>query len=349
MRFEEYREHDAISLAGLIAKRQVSAKEVLEAAIARAEQINPAINAIVHKQYEQARRAVAAGFPEGPLKGVPYLIKDLGFFETGEPATFGSNLFRDFVADHDTAYVTRCKKAGLVFIGRSSSPEFGLNPNTEPRLYGSCHNPWNLEYSAGGSSGGAAAAVAAGILPVAHATDGGGSIRIPAAQCGLFGLKPSRGRVSMAPDAGEGWGGLSAGHVVSRSVRDSALMLDCTAGLQPGDPYTAPMREGSFLEAIARPPRQLSIALMLRDHRGAKLHPECLEAVQSAAKLCANLGHIVEEADPGLDMVALRPLNSRISAANTARSCNMRWKALGHEPNTDDVEAVTWAVYRRGM
>src|SRR5882724_4430550 len=154
MRFEEYRTHDAISLAGLIAKRQVSAEEVLEAAITRAEQVNPAINAIVHKQYEQARRAVAAGLPEGPLKGVPYLIKDLGFFQTGEPATLGSSLFKDFVADHETAYVTRCKKAGLVFIGRSSSPEFGLNPNTEPRLYGSCHNPWNLEYSPGGSSGG---------------------------------------------------------------------------------------------------------------------------------------------------------------------------------------------------
>jgi amidase len=149
MRFEEYRKHDAVSLAELIAKREVSAKGVLEAAIARAEQLNPAINAIVHKQYEQALKAVAAGLPEGPLKGVPYLIKDLGFFETGEPATFGSRLFKDFVADHDTAYVTRCKKTGLVFLGRSASPEFGLNPNTEPRLYGSCHNPWNLEYSAG--------------------------------------------------------------------------------------------------------------------------------------------------------------------------------------------------------
>ena len=165
MRFGEYRKHDAISLARLIAKRQVSAEEVLETAIARAEQVNPGINAIVHKQYERARKAVAAGLLEGPLKGVPYLIKDLGFFETGEPATFGSNLFKDFVADHETAYVTRRKNAGLVLMGRSSSPEFGLNPNTEPRLYGSCHNPWDLEYSPGGSSGGAAAAVSAGILP----------------------------------------------------------------------------------------------------------------------------------------------------------------------------------------
>ncbi len=320
MRFDEYRKHDATALAGLIAKREVSAGDVLETAIARAEQVNPAINAIVHKQYEKARKAVAAGAPQGPLAGVPYLIKDLAFLETGEPARLGSSLFKDFVADHDSAYVARCKKAGLVIFGRTSTPEFGLNPNTEPRLNGPCRNPWNLEHSAGGSSGGAAAAVSAGILPVAHATDGGGSIRIPAAQCGLFGLKPSRGRISFAPDAGEGWGGLSAGHVVSRSVRDSALMLDCTAGAEPGDPYAAPTPERSFVEALARPPGKLRIALMLKDHRGAKLHPETEKAVQGAAKLCASLGHIVEEADPKLDLVALRPMNARIAAANTARS-----------------------------
>jgi len=349
MRFDEYRKHDATALAGLIARRDVSPEEVLEAAIARAEEINPAINAIVHKQYERARRAIAAPPSEGPLKGVPYLIKDLGFFETGEPATFGSSLYKDFIADHDTAYVTRCKKAGLAIMGRSASPELGLNPNTEPRLYGSCHNPWNLDYSPGGSSGGAAAAVSAGILPVAHATDGGGSIRIPAAQCGLFGLKPSRGRVSMAPDAGEGWGGLSAGHVVSRSVRDSALLLDCTAGPEPGDPYAAPTPERAFAEAVGRPPRTLRIALMLKDHRGAALHPECLRAVQDAAHLCESLGHIVEEADPGLDLVALRPMNARIAAANTARACALRWKALARKPDPGDVEAATWAVYQRGL
>lgn len=349
MKFEDYRKYDAVAVAGLIAKREVSAAEVLETAIARAERVNPAINAIVHKQYEKARKAVAAGLPQGPLAGVPYLIKDLGFFESGEPATFGSFLFKDFVADHESAYVTRCKKAGLVFMGRSASPEFGLSPNTEPRLYGSCRNPWNLEYSAGGSSGGAAAAVAAGILPVAHATDGGGSIRIPAAQCGLFGLKPSRGRVSLAPDAGEGWGGLSVGHVVSRSVRDSALMLDCTAGMEPGDPYAAPSPERPFLDAIARPPGRLRIAVMLRDHRGATLHPECRKAVDGAAKLCAELGHTVEEADPELDLTALRPMNARISAANTARTCALRWQALGRAPNADDVEATTWAVYQRGL
>ena len=349
MKFADYRKCDATDLAALIVKRQVSAKEVLETAIARAEQVNLSINAIIHMQYEQARRAVTHGLPQGPFSSVPFLIKDLGFFEPGEPATFGSSLFKDYVADHESAYVTRCKKAGLVFMGRSSTPEFGLNPNTEPRIYGSCRNPWNVAHSAGGSSGGAAAAVAAGILPMAHATDGGGSIRIPAAQCGLFGLKPSRGRISMAPDAGEGWGGLSAGHVVSRSVRDSAVMLDCTAGLEPGDPYAAAAPEHPFAQSIERPPRKLRIALMLKDHRGVKLHPECLKAVEGAAKLCQSLGHIVEEADPKLDMVALRPMNARIAAANTARTCNLRWKALGRTPDPDDVEAGTWAVYQRGL
>jgi Asp-tRNA(Asn)/Glu-tRNA(Gln) amidotransferase A subunit family amidase len=349
MRFDEYRRQDATALANSIAKKEVSAKEVLEAAITRAEQVNPAINAIVHKQYDRARSAVAQGLPSGPLSGVPFLIKDLGFFENGEPATLGSSLFKDFVADHDSAYVARCKRAGLVIMGRSSSPEFGLNPNTEPRLYGSCRNPWNLEHSAGGSSGGAAAAVIAGVLPAAHATDGGGSIRVPAAQCGLFGLKPSRGRMSLSPDAGEGWGGLSIGHVVTRSVRDSALMLDCTAGREPGDPYAAPTPEHSFVEAISQPPKRLKIAMMLKDHRGNKIHPECAKAVTGAAKLCASLGHIVEAMDAPLDLVALRPMNAMIAAANTARTLGLRWKALGREPNAKDVESVTWAVYQRGL
>lgn len=349
MHFEDYRRQDATALAGLIAKGELTARDVLEAAIARAEAVNPAINAIVHKQYERARKAVAAGLPDGPLKGVPYLIKDLAFLDTGEPARLGSSLYADFVADHDSAYVRRCKQAGLVIMGRTSTPEFGLNPTTEPRLQGPCRNPWNLAHSPGGSSGGAAGAVIAGVLPVAHATDGGGSIRIPAAQCGLFGLKPSRGRVSFGPDAGEGWGGLSAGHVVSRSVRDSALMLDCTAGAEPGDPYAAPTPQGSFVDALRRPPGKLKIALMLKDHRGAKLHPECEKAVQTAAKLCAGLGHIVEEADPGLDLVMLRPFNNTISATNIARQLGMRWKTLGREPNPKDVESVTWAVYNRGL
>jgi amidase len=349
MRFEEYRRCDAVALAGLIARREVSAREVLDAAIARAEAVNPKINAIVHKQYERAGRVIDSGLPAGSLAGVPFLLKDLAAFDAGEPARFGSSLFADFVADHDSAYTTRCKRAGLVIMGRSSTPEFGISPNTEPRLFGSCRNPWNLEHSAGGSSGGAAAAVAAGILPMAHATDGGGSIRIPAAQCGLLGLKPSRGRISFAPDAGEGWAGLATPHVVSRSVRDCAVMLDATAGAEPGDPYTAPPPERPFGEEIVRPPGRLKIALMRKDHRGVALHPECLAAVEKAAKLCESLGHGVEEAYPDLDLRELRPHNRVLSNVNTARALTRRWQALGRAPDAMDVEAVTWAVYKSGL
>ena len=206
MRFDEYRRQDATALASLIAKKEVSAKEVLEAAIARAEEVNPAINAIVHKQYDRARSAVAAGAAQRAAQRRTFSHQDLGFFEKGEPATFGSSLF-GISSPITTAPTSRAaREAGLVFMGRSSSPEFGLSPNTEPRLYGSCRNPWNLEHSAGGSSGGAAAAVIAGVLPMAHATDGGGSIRIPAAQCGLFGLKPSRGRMSHGAGCRRGLG-----------------------------------------------------------------------------------------------------------------------------------------------
>jgi amidase len=349
MRFDEYRRYDAVGLAGLIAKREVGAKDVLEAAIARAEQVNPAINAIVHKQYAKAAAATDGGLADGPFRGVPFLIKDLGTFDTGEPARFGSSLYKDFVADHDSAYVVRSRKAGLNIMGRSSTPEFGISPNTEPRLFGSCRNPWNLAYSAGGSSGGAAAAVAAGILPMAHATDGGGSIRIPAAQCGLFGLKPSRGRISFAPDAGEGWGGMSTGHVVTRSVRDCAVMLDCLSGAEPGDPYAAPTPPRPFADEITRPSGRLRIAMMLKDHRGQPWHPECASAVQNAAKLCESLGHVVEEAYPDLSLVELMPMNRIISGANVARALDRRWKALGREPDPEDVEAVTWTVYIRGL
>jgi amidase len=349
MRFEEYRRCDAVALAGLVAKGDVSARELLDVAIARAEAVNPKINAIVHRQYERARTTIDKGLPNGPLAGVPYLIKDLGTFDAGEPARFGSSLYADFVADHDSAYTARCKRVGLVIMGRSSTPEFGIGPSTEPRLFGPCRNPWNLAHSAGGSSGGAAAAVAAGILPVAHGTDGGGSIRIPAAQCGLLGLKPSRGRISFAPDAGEGWGGLSTAHVVSRSVRDSAVMLDCTAGAEPGDPYTAPPPERPFAEEIKRPPGRLKIALMRKDHRGGAVHPECLAAVESAARLCESLGHVVEEAYPELAFAELRPRSRILSDANTTRNLGRRWHALGRAPDAKDVEAVTWAVYNRGL
>jgi amidase len=349
MRFEEYRRYDAVALADLVGKGEVSAGELLDVAIARAEAVNPKINAIVHKQYEQARATIGKGLLNGPLAGVPYLIKDLAIFEAGEPARLGSSLYADFIADHDSSYTARCKRAGLIIMGRSSTPEFGISPSTEPRLFGPCRKPWNLAHSAGGSSGGAAAAVAAGILPVAHATDGGGSIRIPAAQCGLLGLKPSRGRMSFGPDVGEGWGGMSTAHVVCRSVRDCAVMLDSTAGAEPGDPYTAPPPEHPFVEEIKRPPGRLKIAMMRKDHVGAAPHPECLAAVEKAGKLCESLGHVVEETYPDLDFDELRPSIRLIISTNTARDLSKRWQNLGRAPDVKDVEAVTWLVFDRGL
>ncbi len=348
MRFDEYRKHDAVALAALVAKGEVTAGELVELGIARAKQVNPSINAIARSQYPRARAAIEAGLPDGPLRGVPYLIKDLSIFEKGVPAGLGSALYANFVPDHDSAYTARCKRAGLVIIGRSLTPELGLSPSTEPRQYGACRNPWNLSYSPGGSSGGSAAAVSAGILPAAHATDGGGSIRTPAAHCGLFGLKPSRGRVSYAPDAGEGWGGLAVTHAVTRSVRDSALLLDLTNGPEPGDPYAAPTPERPFADEVGRSPGRLRIAMMRRDHRGAALHPECVKAVENAAKLCETLGHIVEEAAPDIDLAQLRPKNQILLAANVARTLTVRWRALKREPRRDDVEALTWAVFNRG-
>src|SRR6266404_3309142 len=248
----DYDRYDGIGLAGLVQARQVTAGELLEAAVGRVEQRNPAVNAVVNRMYDQAKAAIAAGLPSGPFTGVPYLLKDLGVLYAGAVTSAGSAFFRNAIADHDSEIVARMKRAGLVIFGKTNTPELGLSTSTEPRLFGPTKNPWNCEMSAGGSSGGAAAAVAAGMLPMAHATDGGGSIRIPASCCGLFGLKPTRARNPMGPDAGEGWGGASVGHAVTRSVRDSAALLDATSGPDIGDPYWAPPPTRPFLEEVGR-------------------------------------------------------------------------------------------------
>jgi amidase len=234
--FDDYRRCDALELAELVRKRKVSPQELLEAALARAAAVNPRINAIVLDHADLARQAIADGLPDGPLRGVPYLLKDLGAAMKGTVCTGSFSLTRNGVAEEDSTYVDRCRKAGLVLFGKTHSPELGQSPSSESRMWGATRNPWDLSRIAGGSSGGAAAAVAAGIVPVAHATDGGGSIRIPAACCGLFGMKPTRARTPMGPKRGEGWGGASVGHVVSRSVRDSAAFLDATGGPALGDP-----------------------------------------------------------------------------------------------------------------
>ena len=249
----EYEQYDALGLAELVRQRQVTPQELLEAAMARVEARDGTINAVVTKMYDQARAAIAAGLPAGPFTGVPFMLKDLGVLYAGVRTSNGSRIFSDFVADHDSTLVARYKAAGLVIMAKTNTPEFGIAATTEPQLFGPTRNPWSVAHSAGGSSGGAAAAVAAGYLPMAHATDGGGSIRIPASKCGLFGLKPSRGRNPAGPDLGEGLAGMATGHCVSRSVRDSAALLDATHGPAPGDPYAAPPLPRPMLDEVGAP------------------------------------------------------------------------------------------------
>jgi len=340
--FAEYRKHDALALAELVKTKKVTPQELLEAALARAAEVNPKINAIVLEHEDVARKAIKDGLPTGPLSGVPYLLKDLGAMLKGTVTTGSFRLTREAVADIDSTFVERCKKAGLVIFGKTHSPELGLSASSESKLFGATRNPWNLDHIAGGSSGGASAAVAAGILPVAHATDGGGSIRIPASCAGLFGLKPTRARTPSGPKRGEGWGGMSIAHVVSRSVRDSAAFLDATAGPAPGDPYVAPPQARPYLDEVKAPPGRLRIAVSTTPAITAPVHPDCIAAVQDAAKLCESLGHIVEEATPQLNGMEIMQAQGVVISANIAATVEEAAAAHGRKPRADDVERATW-------
>lgn len=345
MAFDDYENHDALALAALIRNRQVSALEVLEAAISRIEARNPTLNAVVQTCYDRARQQIKDGLPPGPFAGVPFLLKDLYFSYAGLPTTSGSRLFADFIPAHHSTVVERHLAAGLVILGKTNTPEFGLCPATEPLLYGPTVNPWQTALSAGGSSGGAAAAVAGGMLPLAHATDGGGSIRIPAANCGLFGLKPTRARNPAGPDFGEVAAGLSASHGLSRSVRDSAALLDATHGYAPGDPYSAPPPPRPFLDEVGRAPGRLRIALATHAPDGAPLHPDCANAVQLAGHLCADLGHYVEPAAPRLDIAAIAQVWRVLTGVGLWHALSRRLAMLGRALRPEDVEPITllWA------
>ena len=339
---EQFERYDGLGLAELIRTKEATPEEVLAATLERIDGRNPAINAVVTRMDDHARAAIRAGLPDGPFKGVPYLLKDLGALYTGVVTSYGSGLFASNVPDHDSEIVARMKRAGLVIVGKSNTPEMGIAPSTEPRLFGPTRNPWNLGHSAGGSSGGAAAAVAAGMLPMAHATDGGGSIRIPASACGLFGLKPTRARNPMGPDAGEGWSGASIGHAVTWSVRDSAALLDATSGPDIGDPYWAPPPARPFLEEVGRDPGRLRIALTATPWLAGPVDPECAEAVRGAAKLCASLGHHIEEARPQFDEAAWGQASRTIVVASLTFTLETRAAALGRPLSQDDVERITW-------
>jgi amidase len=341
MAFKEYGSYDGMGLAELVRTKQVSAGELLDEAIGRTARVDPQINAVVVKHYDYAQGQIGKGLPAGRFTGVPFLLKDLDIIE-GTRTTFGASLYKEAVADHTGTLAQRFLDAGLVIFGKSASPEFGLMPTTEPRLFGPTRNPWNLAHSSGGSSGGAAAAVGARILPVAHASDGGGSIRIPASASGVFGLKPTRARNPTGPDRGEGWAGFSCGHVVSISVRDSAAMLDAVCGPEPSSPYVAPPPARPFLEEVGRDPGRLRIAFTDKSPYGEAIDPEIAAATREIAGMLAGLGHDVEERAPVLAADPAAVMGT-IVAANTAMSVRLAEARFGRAMTENDFETLTLA------
>lgn len=300
--FKEYTQYDALGLAAKVKSGDVSAKELLDAAVYQANKVNPKLNAIIHRFDERAYDAVQQGLPNGAFTGVPYLLKDLSFHFKGEPITMGSRSV-NILSAYDTEIVKRMKATGVNTFGKTNTPEFGLIITTEPKAHGATHNPFKKGYSSGGSSGGSAAAVAGGIVPMAGAGDGGGSIRFPAAWCGVFGLKPSRGRNPLGPKFGEGWEGAVADHVITRSVRDSAAMLDATNGAEIGAPYVIAPPEESFLHAAMRAPRPLKIALHQKPLiAGTVVDKEVLAVLERTAKQLEDMGHQVVAAEPNINV-----------------------------------------------
>ncbi|SEJ71591.1 amidase [Deinococcus reticulitermitis] len=341
--FAEYDRLDALGLAELIRSRQLSAAEVCETAISRAQTLNVALNAIVHPLYDRAR-AQAAQPQTGPFAGVPLLLKDFGAQLAGVPHTLGTRARRDFLPAEDDELVRRWLGAGLSALGKTNTPEFALMGVTESELHGPARNPWDLGRTPGGSSGGSAAAVAAGIVPVAGAGDGGGSIRIPAAHCGLFGLKPSRGRVPSGPGVGEAWQGASVEHVLSRTVRDSAALLDLTAGPDVGAPLFLPAPARSYREEAERDPPRLRVGFSVAHPLGRAVHPECVRAVGEAAQLLESLGHHVEEVALPWDGPALAHTFFMLYFGETGASLAALEGVLGRPARPGDVEPTTWLL-----
>ncbi len=345
----EYGRYDGLGLAELIAKKLIAPMELLNAVRGRIEALNPRLNAVTQLFFDKAETQIDQGLGDGPFRGVPFALKDLSQQLAGTPTTSGSRLFKDSVLDFDSTLVQRYKKAGLMIFAKTTTPELGVSMSTESALYGQTHNPWRHECTPGGSSGGAAALVASRILPMAHGSDGGGSIRIPASCCGVFGLKPTRGRVPLGPAQMEGWNGLSAHHALTISVRDSASLLDAVAGPETGSPYWAPPRRRSFIKEVGAKPGRLRIALWLTPPLGAKLSSECREAALAAARLCEELGHRVEEAQPALDFHALSEAFAAVRNVSIARMLEDRARSLGRLLTEEDLEPVTWDFYRAGL
>jgi amidase len=344
---------DAVTQAELVRRGDLSPLELVDAAITRIEKLNPELNAVIHPRFERARGEAAGSLPDGPFRGVPIVIKDLDGASAGDPLHNGNRALKTagYVANRDTWLVSRLRAAGFVIVGKTNTPEFGLMPTTEPLAYGPTRNPWNTDHSTGGSSGGSAAAVASGMVAVGHAGDGGGSIRIPASECGLFGLKPTRGRVSLGPDLGEAWAGFVVRHAVTRSVRDSAAVLDVIAGPMPGDPYYAPPPSRPFASEPGADPGRLRIGVRTTAPGAlAATDDECVDAARDAAELLASLGHHVEDASPAaLDDEALMAHFTTILTTSVVHEVRGAGRAIGRDLTADDVEPLTWQYYEAGL
>ncbi|MDC9605338.1 amidase [Xenorhabdus griffiniae] len=349
MKHEDYIQHDGLSLGELVRKGKITPEELLDAAITQMERIQPAINAVCWSELDLARDQAKQMHQtlqsnketlKGQFLGVPMLLKDLGITAKGFILTNGSRLFKGDKSSQDNELALRLRKAGFNFFGRSKTPEFGANCTTEALFYGEpTRNPWNTALSSGGSSGGAAAAVAAGILPVAHASDGGGSIRIPASCCGLFGLKPTRMRNPTGPIAGEGWGSLGVEHVISRSVRDSAAVLDATHGRDIGAPYCAPIFTGRYQDLNKTELQPLRIGLVTKSPSGLPVHTDCLAAVEDAAKLCETLGHHIMPTElPDINYADFGHAMRLIVAASIAQAVRAGCAIHNTAPNLDLLE-----------
>jgi amidase len=340
---------DGTAQADLVRRKEVKPIELVDAAIERIERLNPTLNAVVTPMYEEARRAASGPLPDGPFTGVPFLLKDLLASYGGVRMTSGSAYLRDYVSSHDSELVARYKRAGLIVLGKTNTPEFGLAPTTEPHLFGPTRNPWDTGRGPGGSSGGSAAAVAAAMVPMAHGNDGGGSIRIPASCCGLFGLKPTRGRNPLGPDFGEIMSGLVSEHALTRSVRDSAALLDATSGPDIGDPYWAPPPERPFLQEVGADSGRLRIAFTTQAATGASVHPDCVAAVKDAAALCVDLGHDVVEASPSLSGEMMVRTFTTVWSAGCAFTIDGTAMTTGRAVTQDQFEPLTWGLYEMGQ
>ena len=337
---------DATAQAELVRNGQASPLELVDAAIARIESINPVLNAVIHERFEKARAEASSTLPEGPFQGVPFLLKDLETRSLGDPHHAGTAFLKNegFISDRDDHLTSRFRAAGMVIVGRTNTPEFGTTITTEPESHGAALNPWNTDHSTGGSSGGSAAAVASLMVPAAHASDGGGSIRIPSSECGLVGLKPTRGRVPLGPEISDSWAGSTAHGVVTRTVRDTAALLDAIAGPMPGDHYAAPELPGPLLAEIGRDPGTLRVGVL--DHPllpGVDASTEMTAAVNFAASLLEQLGHNIEDSHPdAMEDPRFTDAFTTVIAAHVGHNLDTWGKVLGREITEFDVEERNW-------